>query len=76
MRKIQYKEKAVQAILKYLESQELVSLDLQEDEIIIQTQVTNQNKIFHKLSQLVEGSKYGVQKDIKTLTVVVFNSLL
>jgi len=76
MRKIQYKEKAIQAILKYLESQELVSLDLQDDEIIIQTQVTNQNKIFHKLSQLVEGSKYGVQKDIKTLTVVVFNSLL
>lgn len=76
MRKIQYKEKAIQAILKYLEAQELVSLDLQDDEIIIQTQVTNQNKIFHKLSQLVEGSKYGVQKDIKTLTVVVFNSLL
>ena len=72
MRKILYKDKVIQEVLKYLE-QQTITLDMTDHEINLKVSPTNKEKIRAHLSKMVKDTRYQVQSDEKALIVTVFN---
>lgn len=72
MKKIIYKERAVKAILAYLETTD-ATFTLHEESIVIDANKDNEEKIFKRLNGIISTTKYMVQKEITTFTITVFN---
>lgn len=72
MKKIQYKEKVIIAILEYLAIQD-VKVELSDSSILVYASKNTEKSLFIKLNNFVKRTKYMVQKDIKTFEITVFN---
>jgi len=72
MRKINYNERAVKAIIQLLTEQNAV-FGMHEESIEIEATKRNEDMLFKELNRIVAGTKYMVQKDIKSVIITIFN---
>lgn len=73
MRKIQYGERAVRAVLACLDSETDIRYDMDVEAITIDATKENADRIFSRINAIISPTKYMVQKEITSITITVFN---
>ena len=72
-RKIGYADKAMAKVLKYLKEHEVEHVKSSETLLVKATELTH-DKVFRDIAHILTSTRYGLQENIKSLEIEIFNS--